>query len=74
MSSSPQNLVLADVASHTIHYGSIQSQGHAIDEVLVSIMLAPRTYTRENIVEINCHGGIVPTRAILDAVLSAGSS
>ena len=70
---SPGDITLADTASHTIHYGAIQAQGRMIDEVLVSIMLAPRTYTRENIVEINCHGGIVPTRAILDAVLSAGA-
>jgi len=70
---SPGGITLADTASHTIHYGAIQVQGRMIDEVLVSIMLAPRTYTREDIVEINCHGGIVSTRAILDAVLSAGA-
>jgi len=70
---SPRDITLADAVSHTIHYGSIQAQGRMIDEVLVSVMLAPRTYTCEDIVEINCHGGIVPTRAILDAVLSAGA-
>ena len=70
---SPRDITLADAVSHTIHYGSIQAQGRMIDEVLVSVMLAPRTYTREDIVEINCHGGIVPTRAILDAALSAGA-
>jgi len=64
---------LADVASHTIHYGAIQVQGRVIDEVLVSVMRAPRTYTREDVVEINCHGGIVSTRAILDAALAMGA-
>ncbi len=70
---SPRGITLADAASHTIHYGTIQAQGRTIDEVLVSVMRAPKTYTREDIVEINCHGGIVPTRAILDAVLTAGA-
>jgi len=70
---SPQGITLADVASHTIHYGAIRSQDQMIDEVLVSVMRAPRTYTREDIVEINCHGGIVATRAVLDVVLEAGA-
>jgi tRNA modification GTPase len=70
---SSSGIALANAASHTIHYGTIQEQGRMIDEVLVSVMRAPRTYTREDIVEINCHGGIVPTRAILDAVLTAGA-
>lgn len=70
---SPKGISLADVASHTIHYGTVQSQDQAIDEVLVSVMRAPRTYTREDIVEINCHGGIVATRAVLDATLKAGA-
>lgn len=70
---SPSGTALADAASHSIHYGTIQAQGRMIDEVLVSVMRAPRTYTREDIVEINCHGGIVSTRAILDAVLTAGA-
>lgn len=69
---SPRGLSLADAASHTIHYGTIQWQGRTIDEVLVSVMRSPNTYTREDIVEINCHGGIVATRAVLDAVLASG--
>jgi tRNA modification GTPase len=64
---------LSDVATHTIHYGTIRAAGRTIDEVLVSVMRAPRTYTREDTVEINCHGGVVATRAVLDAVLSAGA-
>lgn len=70
---SPNGLALADVASHTLHYGTIQVQGRVIDEVLVTVMRAPRTYTREDVVEINCHGGIVSTRAILDAAMAAGA-
>ncbi|MCK5827891.1 tRNA uridine-5-carboxymethylaminomethyl(34) synthesis GTPase MnmE, partial [Candidatus Bipolaricaulota bacterium] len=70
---SPSGLSLSDVDSHTLHYGAIHSQERQIDEVLVSVMRAPRTYTREDVVEINCHGGIVSTRAILDATLAAGA-
>jgi tRNA modification GTPase len=64
---------LREVPSHTIHYGHISLHGRTLDEVLVSVMRSPRTYTREDVVEINCHGGIVATRAVLDAVLTAGA-
>jgi len=64
---------LRDVETHTLHYGRIVSDGHPIDEVLVSLMRAPRSYTREDVVEINCHGGVVATRAVLDAVLRNGA-
>ncbi len=64
---------LQDAPSHTLHYGRIVVGDRPIDEVLVSIMRAPQTYTREDVVEINCHGGIVATRAVLDAVLDAGA-
>ncbi len=60
--------------SHTIHYGFIVEEDESvIDEVMVSIMKAPRSYTMENIVEINCHGGILMMRKILDVVLHAGA-
>lgn len=59
--------------SHTIHYGMIHSDGTDIDEVLVSVMRAPRTYTRENIVEINAHGGMAAVRWILELVLQRGA-
>ena len=55
--------------SHTIHYGFIVDGDEIIDEVMVTIMRAPSTYTREDTVEINCHGGITVTRKILDIVL-----
>ena len=61
---------LKDVKSHTIHYGFIcDPEGHVIDEVLVSVMQAPKTYTTEDTVEINCHGGVLAMQKVLDAVL-----
>ena len=61
---------LKDVKSHTIHYGFICGpEGHVIDEVLVSVMRAPKTYTAEDTVEINCHGGVLAMQKVLDAVL-----
>ncbi|MCL2852578.1 MAG: tRNA uridine-5-carboxymethylaminomethyl(34) synthesis GTPase MnmE [Defluviitaleaceae bacterium] len=62
-----------DIASHTITYGTIVHNGRPIDEVLVSVMRAPRTYTREDVVEINCHGGILPISQVLRAVLECGA-
>ena len=59
--------------THTVHYGKIISGEREIDEVLISVMLAPRTFTRENVVEITCHGGMVASRSVLQAVLSAGA-
>ena len=72
---SPQGTGLKEVPSHTIHYGFIvdPNDGTHIDEVLVSVMRAPRSYTREDVVEINCHGGIVPLRRVLELVLSQGA-
>ncbi len=72
-SSKKENFHLSEAKSHTIHYGTIVSKGEALDEVLVSVMKAPNSYTRENVVEINCHGGIVVTKKILEAVLQAGA-
>ena len=59
--------------SHTIHYGHIIENNEIIDEVLVSIMHAPRTFTKEDIIEINCHGGINTTNRVLELVLSNGA-
>lgn len=64
---------LADRKSHTISYGKIVYKGKVCDEVLVSIMRAPNTYTREDVAEINCHGGIRAVTAVLDAVLKSGA-
>lgn len=59
--------------SHTMHYGFIVDEGQVIDEVMVAVMKAPATYTREDIVEIDCHGGIIVTRKVLEAVLKNGA-
>ena len=59
--------------SHTIHHGYIIQDGDCIDEVLVMIMRAPRSYTGEDTVEIDCHGGVIAMKRILEAVLHAGA-
>ena len=63
---------LKTVKSHTIHYGFIYNKDEKIDEVLVSVMLAPKTYTKEDIVEINSHGGVNTTSKILELLLENG--
>ena len=64
---------LSNVDSHTIHYGFIMDKKEKIDEVLVSIMRAPKTFTREDVVEINCHGGIAVTNKVLEVLLKNGA-
>lgn len=59
--------------SHTIHFGHIGRNGQVIDEVLVSVMRSPRTFTREDVVEITCHGGLLPAKMVLDVVLAGGA-
>ena len=59
--------------THTIHYGSIVRNGRMIDEVLLSVMHAPRTFTREDTVEITCHGGILAAKSVLDVLLENGA-
>jgi tRNA modification GTPase len=65
---------LSTVDSHTIHYGHLvePSTGIIQDEVMVSVMKAPRTYTKEDVVEINCHGGIISVNRVLQLVLENG--
>ena len=66
---------LVEVPSHTIHYGKIidPATGQAVEEVMVSVMKAPKTFTREDVVEINCHGGLVSVNRVLELVLNAGA-
>lgn len=65
---------LSTVDSHTIHYGHIVNKlGEVIDEVMVTVMKSPRTFTREDVVEVNCHGGLVSVQRVLEEVLSAGA-
>lgn len=63
---------LETAKSHTIHYGYIVNETQKIDEVLVSVFKAPKTYTCEDIVEINCHGGISTTNKVLELLLTNG--
>ncbi len=64
---------LQEQPSHTLHYGHIRYGGREVDEVMVALMRGPRSYTREDVVEINCHGGLLTTRKVLDAVLQSGA-
>ncbi len=65
-----QNLLKKE--SHTISYGFIRDKKEKIDEVLVSVMTSPKTFTREDVVEISCHGGVATTKKILSLLLSNG--
>ncbi|MGD0207130.1 MAG: tRNA uridine-5-carboxymethylaminomethyl(34) synthesis GTPase MnmE [Verrucomicrobiota bacterium] len=86
--SGPQTLAVADksflpvgknslkpsaAATHTIHYGKIVRQGRSVDEVLLAVLRAPHTFTREDTVEITCHGGILPAKLVLDTLLENGA-
>lgn len=66
---------LTQVPSHTIHYGHVidPQTGETVDEVMVSVMRAPKTFTREDVVEINCHGGLLATNHILQVLLANGA-
>ncbi len=65
---------LLNIPSHTITYGHIvNAAGNVLDEVLVMLMRAPKTFTREDVIEINCHGGPVPLNAVLMEVIKAGA-
>ncbi|MBO9131363.1 tRNA uridine-5-carboxymethylaminomethyl(34) synthesis GTPase MnmE [Bacillus sp. 165] len=65
---------LEQVPTHTIHYGHIMEPktGRIIEEVMVSVLRAPKTFTREDIVEVNCHGGLVSVNKVLQLILSEG--
>lgn len=66
---------LKEVDSHTIHYGKIidDSTGDVVEEAMVSVLKGPKTFTRENIVEINCHGGLVSVNRVLELALNHGA-
>ena len=61
------------VKSFTLHYGNIVDNDVIVDEVLVSVMLGPKSYTAEDVVEINCHGGIVVTKKVLELCINNGA-
>lgn len=60
-------------ASHTIHFGHIVREGKIVDEVMAAVLRSPRTFTREDVVEITCHGGLLPAKLVLDAILAGGA-
>ncbi len=64
---------LSERKSHTLTYGNIVYDGQVIDEVLVSVMKGPNSYTAENTVEINCHGGYIVTKKVLECCIKAGA-
>lgn len=64
---------LNKVKSHTINYGHIYDGNNIIDEVLISVFKAPKTFTKEDVVEINCHGGMFVTNKVLELVLVKGA-
>lgn len=64
---------LSEAKSHTVHYGFIMDGEETVDEVLVSVMRSPRTFTREDTVEINCHGGIFVVKKVLEIALKNGA-
>jgi tRNA modification GTPase len=59
--------------THTLHYGTITRHAGRVDEVMVAVMRGPRSLTREDVVEITCHGGLLSAKAVLDAVLENGA-
>jgi len=69
----PRNRRPAEADSHTLHFGKIMRDGRVVDEVLLAVLRAPRTFTREDTVEISCHGGILPAKLILDTLLRHGA-
>ena len=71
----PNNKQLAQQTTHTIHYGHLiePKTDEVVEEVMLSLMRAPRTFTREDVVEINCHGGLTSVNRVLKLVLTNGA-
>src|SRR5436190_20635667 len=63
----------SEAPTHTIHFGHVVRNGEVVDEVLAAVMRSPRTFTREDSVEITCHGGILAAKTVLDVVLESGA-
>lgn len=63
----------SDFKTYTVHYGHIVGSGDVIDEVLLTVMRAPKSYTKEDVVEINCHGGLTSTKKVLELVIKHGA-
>ncbi|MSR43533.1 MAG: tRNA uridine-5-carboxymethylaminomethyl(34) synthesis GTPase MnmE [Pedosphaera sp.] len=63
----------SDAPTHTLHYGKITRDGRDVDEVMLAVLRAPRTFTREDVVEITCHGGLLAAKLVLDVALENGA-
>jgi tRNA modification GTPase len=63
----------SDAPSHTLHYGHVVRRGEVVDEVMLAVMRAPWTFTREDVVEISCHGGLLPAKLVLETLLESGA-
>lgn len=72
---SPSGKKLVEQTSHTIHYGHLKEvdTGEVVEEVMLSLMRGPKTFTREDVVEINCHGGLVTVNRVLQLILRNGA-
>ena len=68
-----EDFCLADAKTHTIHYGMVYDGEEALDEVLAMVMRGPHSYTAEDTVEINCHGGVLVMKRILETVIRNGA-
>lgn len=66
---------ISSSASHTVHYGHIKPPGkeEIVDEVLLTVLRSPNTYTTEDMVEVNCHGGVMPLKKVLELCISEGA-
>jgi tRNA modification GTPase len=71
--SGKSSLKTSAAPTHTLQYGHVIHKGRTLDEVLAAVMRAPRTFTREHVVEFTCHGGILTTKMVFDAVLASGA-
>ncbi|HWN95947.1 MAG TPA: tRNA uridine-5-carboxymethylaminomethyl(34) synthesis GTPase MnmE [Methylomirabilota bacterium] len=67
------SLKISAAPTHTLQYGHVAQNGRTIDEVLAAVMRAPRTFTREDVVEFTCHGGVLTAKMVLDAALASGA-
>jgi tRNA modification GTPase len=67
------SLLPSTAPTHSLHYGRITRRGRWVDEVMLGVMRAPRTFTREDVIEITCHGGVIAAKAVLDTVLENGA-
>ncbi|MGB9602075.1 MAG: tRNA uridine-5-carboxymethylaminomethyl(34) synthesis GTPase MnmE [Verrucomicrobiia bacterium] len=68
-----KNIIPSAVPSHTVHYGHIVRNGETVDEVMLTVLRKPKTFTREDMLEISCHGGILPAKMVLETVIEHGA-